>query len=107
MSRLQGVQNFAARVLSHKKFDHITRILQELSWFSVESNLYFRDALLTFKCMNNCACDYLIVQGNFKTGGEVVGREQDTSNNQELKNISLESYISLSEISIVKTSKQN
>ncbi|CAB3981321.1 Hypothetical predicted protein [Paramuricea clavata] len=46
LSRLQGVQNFAAWVVSNRrKFDHITPILKELRWFPVKSHLYSRDAL--------------------------------------------------------------
>ena len=74
LSRLQGVQNFAARVVSNRgKFDQITPILKELRWFPVKSHLYCRDALLAFKCMNDCAPAYLSSQ--FKTRGEVSGRE--------------------------------
>ena len=69
--RLQGVQNFAARVVSNsRKFDHIP----------VKSHLYYRDALLAFKCMNNCAPDYLSSQ--FRTRREVSCRE--TRNNHKL-----------------------
>ena len=81
LSRLQGVQNFAARVVSNRrKFDHITPILKELRWFPVKSHLYSRDALLAFKCMNDCAPAYLSSQ--FKTRGEVSGR--DTRNTKQL-----------------------
>jgi hypothetical protein len=56
ISRLQGVQNFAARVVTNtRKFDHITPILKEIQWLPVKSHLYYRDSLLAFKCMNNCA----------------------------------------------------
>ena len=79
--RLQGVQNFAARVVSNRrKFDHITPILKELRWFPVKSHLYSRDALLAFKCMNDRAPAYLSSQ--FKTRGEVSGR--DTRNTKQL-----------------------
>ena len=68
--RLQGVQNFAARVVSNsRKFDHITSVLKDLRWVPVKSHLYYRDALLAFKCMNNCAPDYLSSQ--FRTRREV------------------------------------
>ncbi len=40
LSRLQGIQNFAARVVSNRgKFDQITPILKELRWFPVKSHL--------------------------------------------------------------------
>ena len=58
-SRLQGIQNFAARVVSNSRnFDHITPVLQDLRWIPVKSHVYYRNALLAFKCMNNCAPDY-------------------------------------------------
>ena len=54
--RLQGVKNFATRVVSNsKKFDYITPVLKDLRWIPVKSHLYYRDALVAFKCMNNCA----------------------------------------------------
>ena len=80
-SLLQGVQNFAARVVSNRgKFDHIIPILKELRWFPVKSHLFCRDAVLAFKCMNDCAPAYL--SSIFKTRGEVSGR--DTKNNTQL-----------------------
>ncbi len=74
LSRLQGVQNFVARVVSNReKFDQITPILKELCWSPVKSHLYCRDVLLAFKCMNDCAPAYL--SSEFKTRGEVSGCE--------------------------------
>ena len=79
--RLQGVQNFAARVVSKsRKFDHITPVLKDQRWIPVKSHLYYRDALLAFKCMNNCAPDYLSSQ--FRTRREVSCRE--TRNDHKL-----------------------
>ena len=101
--RLQGVQNFAARVVSNsRKFDHITPFLKDLRWIPVKSHLYYRDALLAFKCMNNCAPDYLSSQ--FRTRREVSCRE--TRNDHKLdvplfktaagqKNVSLQNHHSL------------
>ena len=81
ISRLQGVQDFAARVLSNRgKFDHITPTLKELRWFPVKSHLFCRDAVLAFKCMNDWAPAYL--SSIFKTRGEVSGR--DTRSNTQL-----------------------
>ena len=68
--RLQAVQNFAARVVSNsRKFDHITSVLKDRRWIPVKSHLYYRDALLAFKCTNSCAPDYLSSQ--FRTRREV------------------------------------
>ena len=81
ISRLQGVQKFAVRVVSSRgKFDYITPILKELRWLPVKSHLFCRDAVLAFKCMNDCAPAYL--SSIFKTRGEVSVR--DTRNNTQL-----------------------
>ena len=81
ISRLQGVQNFAERLVSNRgKFDHITPILKELRWFPLKPHLFGRDAVLAFKCMNDCAPAYL--SSIFKTRGEVSGR--DTRSNTQL-----------------------
>ena len=52
---------------------HITPILKEIQWLPVKLHLYYRDALLAFKCMNNCAPNYLSSQ--LITRGEVSSRE--------------------------------
>ena len=69
---------------------------------SCEIHLYYRDALLAFKHMNNCAPDYLSSQ--FRTRREVSCRE--TRNGHKLdvplfksaagqKNVSLQNHHSL------------
>ena len=46
------MQNFACRTVSGVgKYDRVTPILQELKWFPVRQCLYFRDAVMAFKCM--------------------------------------------------------
>ena len=41
--KLQGVQNFAARIVSGtRKFDHVSPALKNLRWIPVKSNLYLR-----------------------------------------------------------------
>ena len=60
ISKLQSVQNFAARVITGiRKYDHVTPILQQLAWLSVECMLKLRDAVITFKCMKGLAPPYL------------------------------------------------
>lgn len=55
--KLQAVQNFAARIIcSSRKFDHVTPLLKELHWLP---QLYFRDAVLAFKCTTGSAPTYL------------------------------------------------
>lgn len=61
--KLQSVQNFAARIISGlRKYDHVTPILKELHWIPVKKHLYYRDAVLAFKCMKGMAPKYLSSQ---------------------------------------------
>ena len=47
--KLQLLQNFAARILTNtKKFDHISPILNELGWLTVEELLNFRDVIVIY-----------------------------------------------------------
>jgi len=50
---LQLLQNFAARILTNtKKFDHISPILNELGWLTIEKLLNLRDVIMIYKCIN-------------------------------------------------------
>ena len=50
--KLQGVQNFAARIVSWtRKSDHVTPAPKNLRWIPVKSHLYLRDAILALKSM--------------------------------------------------------
>jgi len=56
LSRVQAVQNFAARIVSNScKYDHISLILKDLKWLPVTQQLYYRHAIIAFKCMSGCA----------------------------------------------------
>ena len=58
--KLQLVQHFAARIVANKrKYDHVKPILKSLNWLPVKDQLYFRDAVLAFKCMSGLAPGYL------------------------------------------------
>ena len=60
LNKLQAVKNFACRILcGAKKFDHITPLLKGLRWLPFRQQLYFRLAVLVFKCMTRCAPKYL------------------------------------------------
>ena len=60
IKKLQLVQNFAARiVLGFKKFDHISQGIKSLNWLTVKERLYFNDAVMVFKCVNNLVPEYL------------------------------------------------
>ena len=59
-SRLQLVQNAAARLLEGKrKFDHITPILKSLHWLPVKYRIEFKIVLFVYKTLNNLAPQYL------------------------------------------------
>ena len=61
--KLQAVQNFACRILSGAKtYDHVTPLLKSLSWFPVKDQLYYRQAIMAFKCMTSHAPEYLTSQ---------------------------------------------
>ena len=73
IKKLQYIQNFAARIISgHRKYDHVTPILKELQWIPVKEQLYYRDAVMAFKCMNGMVPEYLSSQ--FTTKETVSGR---------------------------------
>ena len=60
LNRIQAVQNFAARIVSNsRKYDHISPILKDLKWLPVRQQLYYRHAIMAFKCMTGCAPDSL------------------------------------------------
>ena len=50
----------------------MTSILEELHWIPVKQHLYYRDAILAFKCMNGMLPEYLSSQ--FTTRGTVSGK---------------------------------
>ncbi len=60
LSRLQIVQNAAARLLTgSRKRDHITRILSSLHWLPVRYRIDFKILLFVFKSLNGLAPPYL------------------------------------------------
>ena len=81
VSKLQSIQNFAARIATNtRKYDHITPVLKELKWLPVETQLYFRNAIMAFKCLTSQAPEYLSSQ--FIKRGDISGRA--TRNSQML-----------------------
>ncbi len=60
LSRLQLVQNAAARLLtrSHKR-DHITPVLQSLHWLPVRYRVDFKILLIVHKSLNGMAPSYI------------------------------------------------
>ena len=60
VSKLQRVQNFAARIiLGFRKFDFISQGIKSLKWLPVKDRLYLNDAIMMYKCINKLAPDYL------------------------------------------------
>jgi hypothetical protein len=60
ISRLQNVQNAAARVVvGARKYEHITPILKDLHWLPIELRITFKINLLTYKCLHNLGPKYL------------------------------------------------
>ena len=73
--KLQGVQNFAAHIVSGtRKFDHVSPALKDLRWIPVKSHLYLRDAILAFKSMTGQVPNYL--SSNFISRGTISGFSQ-------------------------------
>ena len=71
--KLQGVQKFAARIVSGaRKFDHVAPGLENLKWIPFKSHLYLRDAILAFKSMTGQLPNYL--SSNFISRGNISGR---------------------------------
>ena len=60
IAKLQKVQNTAARILSRiKKHEHISPILMELHWLKIKERIDFKILVLTYKCLNSLAPQYL------------------------------------------------
>ena len=86
IKKLQGVQNFAARVISGKqKYDHITPVLRELNWLPVSSTLMYNVGTLAFKCLKVLAPGYLGKQ--FKRRSSISNRETRNKNALNIQNI--------------------
>ncbi|CAB4029790.1 Hypothetical predicted protein [Paramuricea clavata] len=80
IKKLQSVQNFAARIIGGlRKYDHVTPILKELQWIPVKKHLFYRDAVLAFKCMNGLAPNYL---SSLFTTREAVSRRTTRQSDQ-------------------------
>ena len=63
IKKLQLIQNFACRIITgSQKYDHVTPLLHQLNWLSVNEILQLRDSVMAFKCVNNLAPDYLCIK---------------------------------------------
>ena len=60
ISRLQSIQNTAARVVTRtRKFDHVTPVLKQLHWLPVRYRIVFKIFLLVYKALNGTAPSYI------------------------------------------------
>ena len=60
IQKLQKLQNFAAKVVLNKSiYDHVTPCLLELHWLPVSFRIDYKIAVLSFKCINGLAPEYL------------------------------------------------
>ena len=60
ISKLQHIQNAAARVVYGKRFVfHITPYLKELHWLKVTERITYKIACIMYKCVNGTAAKYL------------------------------------------------
>ena len=60
INKLQKLQNSAARVIcGARKYDHVRPLLMQLHWLPIVQRVDYKIALMTFKCLNNLAPDYL------------------------------------------------
>ena len=83
VKKIQCVQNFAARVITGTyKYEHITPSLKALKWLPVTKELYLREAVMTFKCINGFAPPYLCQ--NFCKRRLISGRSIKQSNDIQI-----------------------
>lgn len=55
------MENFAAHiVLALRKFDHISQGIGSLNWLTVKERLFFNNAIMVFKFVNNLVPGYLL-----------------------------------------------
>ncbi len=60
INKLQLVHNAAAKIVVKKrKFDHISEDMKDMHWLPIEARIKYKLLLLTWKCLNRLAPDYL------------------------------------------------
>lgn len=60
IARLQTLQNWAAKIIfCAKKRDHVSPLLHQLHWLSVEDRITFKAMLYVFKCLAGIGPEYL------------------------------------------------
>ena len=60
LKRFQYVQNYAARLIHQsRKYDHVTPLLINLHWLTVEQRIKFKILVITFKALHGQAPQYI------------------------------------------------
>ena len=59
ISKLQRVQNAAARLITNTPMYDITPVLQSLHWLPVKERVTFKILTLSFKAIHGLAPDYI------------------------------------------------
>jgi len=60
LSKVQRIQNSAARLVTRtKQREHVTPTLTRLHWLPVKKRIIYKTLLLTYKCLNGLAPNYL------------------------------------------------
>ena len=60
LQKLQKIQNMGAQVINHKrKYDHISKDIQELHWLKIPEWIQYKVAVPTFECVSSDAPTYL------------------------------------------------
>ena len=79
LSRLQRIQNLAAKVILCRSPDDSSReCLQTLHWLPVEARIEFKILCIVFKCIHGQAPQYLRDMIDFKTVNRVTRSSSDT-----------------------------
>ena len=80
LSRLQRIQNRAARIICNAKYDQPAKpLLHSLHWLPVEARIQFKVLLLVYKCINNTAPVYLRQLLNYKRSSTYSLRSADAT----------------------------
>ena len=83
VKKLQSIANFACKIITKtRKYEHVTPLLRELDWLPVDKLLYFRDSVLTYKCLNNLTPDYLC--NKFEKRSSIHNRKTRTHNSLQM-----------------------
>jgi len=79
LSKLQRVQNAAARLITRsKKCDHITPILYNLHWLPIKYRILFKVLVLTFKALDGTGPEYIRDLLSFHTPSRTLRSSSDT-----------------------------